>query len=68
MVSLNQVLNNLATIRNSNNDLLKENVEYLKKQLNSKDELIKFLIDTQTAILDVIGKSKRNKKEMIFAT
>ena len=68
MISLNQVLNNLATIRNSNNDLLKENVEYLKKQLNSKDELIKFLIDTQTAILDVIGKSKRNKKKMIFAT
>ena len=38
-------------------------MEYLKKELNSKDELIKSLTDTQTAILDTIGKSKRNEEK-----
>ena len=33
----------------------------MKKELNSKDELIKSLVDTQTAILETIGKSKRNE-------
>ena len=31
--------------------------------MNSKVELIKSLIDTQTTILDTIGKSKRKKKK-----
>ena len=35
----------------------------MKKELNSKNELIKSLIDTQTAILDTIGKSKRNEEK-----
>ena len=34
--TLNHVLKNLEVSQNSNNDLLKENVEYLKKELNSK--------------------------------
>ena len=38
-------------------------MEYLKKELNSKDELIKSLINTQTAVLDTTGKSKRNKEK-----
>ena len=46
-------------------DLHKENVEYLKKELNSKDELIKPLIDTQNVILETIRKSKRNEKKDI---
>ena len=41
------VLKNLEVSQNSNSDLLKENVEYLKKELNSKDELIKSLTHRQ---------------------
>ena len=42
----------------------------MKKELNSKDELIKSLVDTQTAILETIGKSKRNeeKKHLLVET
>ena len=58
---LNHVLKKLEVSQNSNTDLLKQNVEYLKKELNSKDELIKSIVDTQTAILEAIGKSKRNE-------
>ena len=58
--TLNHVLKNLEVSQYGNTDLLKENIEYLKKELNSKDKLIKPLIDTQTAIVDTIGKSKRN--------
>ena len=61
--TLNHVLKNLEISQSSNTGLLQENVEYLKKELNSKDELIKSLIDTQTAILDTIGKSKRNEQK-----
>ena len=35
----------------------------MKKELNSKDELIKSLVDTQTAILETIGISKRNEEK-----
>ena len=35
----------------------------MKKEPNSKNELIKSLIDIQTAILDTIGKSKRNEEK-----
>ena len=35
----------------------------MKKELNSKDKLIKPLSDTQTAILDTIEKSKRNEEK-----
>ena len=61
--TLNHALKNLEVSQSSNTDLLIENVEYLKKELNSKDELIKFLVDIQTAILETIGKSKRNEEK-----
>ena len=59
--TLNHVLKKLEVSQNSNTDLLKKNVEYLKKELSSKDELIKS--NTQTAILETIGKFKRNEVE-----
>ena len=59
---MNHVLKNLEVSQNSNTGLLKENAEYLKKELNSKDELIKSLVDTQTAILETIEESKRNEE------
>ena len=61
--TLNHVLKNLEVSQISNTDLLKKSVKYLKKELNSKDELIKSLIDTQRAILDTIGKSKRKEEK-----
>ena len=61
--TLNHVFKNLEVSQNSNTNLFKENVEYLKKELNAKDELIKSLVDTQTAILETIGKSKRNEEK-----
>ena len=57
--TLNYVLKKLRSYPKSNTDLLKENIEYLKKELNSKDELIKPLIDTQIVMLDAVEKSKR---------
>ena len=38
----------------------------MKRELNSKDELIKSLTDTQTAILDTIGKPKVNEEKRHF--
>ena len=35
----------------------------MKKELNSKDELIQSLTDTQIAILETVGKSKRNEEK-----
>ena len=61
--TLNHVFKNLEVSQNSNTNLLKENVEYLKKELNSKDELIKSLVDTQTTILQAIGKSKKDEEK-----
>ena len=61
--TLYPVLKDLEVSQNSSTDLLKENVEYLKRELDFKDELIKSLIDTQTAILDTIEKSKRNEEK-----
>ena len=46
MDTLNHILKNLEVSQNSNINLLKENVEYLKKELTSKDKLIRSLIDT----------------------
>ena len=40
-----------------------DSLNHLKKELNSKGELTKSLTDTQTAILDTIGKSKRNEEK-----
>ena len=59
--TINHILKSFS--QNSNTNLLKENVEYLKKELNSKDELIKTLVDTHTAIIETIGKSKRNEEK-----
>ena len=61
--TLNHVLKNLEISQNSNTDLLKENVKYFKKELNSKNELIKSLIDTQIAILDTMEKPKGSKEK-----
>ena len=38
--------------------LLNENIELLKNELKSKDEMIKSLIDTQTLVLETVKNSK----------
>ena len=62
--SLNHALKTLEVSQNGNTDLLKENAKYLKKERNAKGDLIKFLIDTLTTILDTVGKSKIKIKDI----
>ena len=64
--SLNHALKTLEVSQNGNTDLLKENAKYLKKERNSKGEIIKLLIDTLTTILYTVGKSKINKDKGHF--
>ena len=39
--------------------LLNENIELLKNELKSKDEMIKPLIDTQTLVLETVKKTQK---------
>ena len=41
--------------------LLRENTEFLKNELKSKNETIKSLIDTQTLILDSLKTTRINQ-------
>ena len=40
--------------------LLNENIEFLKNELKSKDEMIKSLIKIQTLVLETVKNSKAN--------
>ena len=40
-------------------DMFQQNISFLQNQLISKDELIKSLMDTQTAILETLSKNKQ---------
>ena len=42
-------------------ELLQESVTFLKSELCSKDEIIKTLLETQTAVLDTDSKKKEIK-------
>ena len=45
---MNQLSNMFDTIRKDRSLLLNENIEFLKNELKSKDEMVKSLIETQT--------------------
>ena len=66
--TLNHVLKNLEVSQSSNTDLLKDNVEYLKKELNSKYELIKSLIDTQDCNTRHGKKIQKKRRKRILVT
>ena len=46
-----------------NSKLILENFEFHRKKILSKDEFIKYLMETQTAVLSVVT-SVKNKKKM----
>ena len=48
-------------MQKGNTLLLRENTEFLKNELKSKDEIIKSLIDTQTLILDSLKTTRINQ-------
>ena len=61
--TLKILVNCEVSIIRKRHNTFSDSLNHLKKELNSKDELTKSLTDTQTAILDTIGKSKRNKEK-----
>ena len=48
------------TIQKDRSLLLNENIEFLKNELKSKDEMIKSLTETQTLVLETVKNSKAN--------
>ena len=50
------------TIQKDCSLLLNENIEFLKYELKSKDEMIKSLIETQTLVLETVKNSKANPR------
>ena len=48
-------------------EILQENISFLQKELTSKDEITKTLIETQTSILESVShqKSKKESNELI---
>ena len=60
LLVLHETLNNLGQNDVKNNKLLLENFEFYRKEILSKNEFIKDLMETQTTVLDVeSGKGKR---------
>ena len=61
MDSLNERLNHLMHNEASHSkafELLQESVTFLQSELHSKDEIIKTLLETQTAVLDTVSKKR----------
>ena len=59
MDSLNERLNHLMHKETSHSkafELLQESVTFLQRELHSKDEIIKTLLETQIAVLDTVSK------------
>ena len=57
---MNQLSKMFDTIQKDRSLLLNENIEFLKNELKSKDEMIKSLIETQTLVLETVKNSKAN--------
>ena len=61
MDSLNERLNHLMHNETSHSEtfeLLQETVTFLQSELRSKDEIIKTLLETQTAVSDTVSKKR----------
>ena len=57
---MNQLSKMFDTIQKDRSLLLNENIEFLKNELKSKDEMIKSLIKAQTLVLETVENSKVN--------
>ena len=58
--NMNQLSKIFDTIQKDRSLQLNENIEFLKNELKSKDEMIKSLIETQTLVLETVKNSKAN--------
>ena len=58
--NMNQLSKMFDTIQKDRSLQLNENIEFLKNELKSKDEMIKSLIETQTLVLETVKNSKAN--------
>ena len=47
-----------------NRKLLHDNFEFLRKEILSKDNLITYLMETQTTILNLVTSAKNQKKTL----
>ena len=59
MDSLNERLNYLMYNETSHNktfELIQESVTFLQSELRSKNQIVKTLLETQTAVLDTVSK------------
>ena len=66
MNSLSEGLQNLLTNKqhmgNKNMKILQENINDLQKQLLKKDEIIRYLIETQTGLMEILKFQETNQK------
>ena len=65
--SLFERLNKMSSTEKKALEILQENISFLQKEVTSKDEIIKTLIETQTSILESVSyqKSKHESNELI---
>ena len=56
--SLFERLNKMSNTEKKALEILQENITFLQKELPSKDEIIKTLIETQTSILESVSYQK----------
>ena len=65
--SLFERLNKISSTEKKALETLQENISFLHKELTSKDDIIKTLIETQTSFLESVSyqKSKNESNELI---
>ena len=59
---MNQLSKMFDTIQKDRSLLLNENIEFLKNELKSKDEMIKSLTETKTLVLETVKNYKANPR------
>ena len=57
---MNQLSKMFDTIQKDRSLLLNENIEFLKNELKSEDEMIKSLMETQNLVLETVKNSIAN--------
>ena len=57
---MNQLSKMFDTIQKDRSLLLNENIEFLKNELKSEDEMIKSLMETENLVLETVKNSKAN--------
>ena len=60
--SMNKLSKTFEIHKTNHTSILGEDIEFLKNELKSKDEMIKSLIETQTLVLETVKNSKTNPR------